>query len=274
MTTARSARLLALLTIGSLAAVFATSAVAQPGAEAWKKRIAIYGWLPDISGKTRFPAGGSGPDIEVDAGTIVSNLNFTLMGAIDLRKGKWGMFSDVLYMDLGDTSSDTRDFTLGSTPIPGDVTLDTRFDLKSWVWTLGATYALVDSGTNLTQLLLGARMLDMDQSLGFTFNGDIGSLPLPGRSGTAVVDATNWDAIVGIKGHVFLGGQQKWFLPYHADIGTGDSDLTWQAMTGIGYSFSWGETVLSWRYLEYDMDDIPIQEIDFSGPMLGASFAW
>jgi hypothetical protein len=45
-------------------------------------------------------------------------------------------------------------------------------------------------------------------------------------------------------------------------------------MLGVGYSFSWGETILSWRYLDYEMDDIPIQSMSFSGPMLGASFSW
>lgn len=31
---------------------------------------------------------------------------------------------------------------------------------------------------------------------------------------------------------------EKWFIPANADIGTGDSKHTWQAMSGFGYHFS------------------------------------
>ena len=243
--------------------------------DSWQKRITIYGWLPDLEGTTQFPTGGSGPDLEVDASKLVSDLNFTLMGSIDVNKGKWGMFSDVLYMDLGDTNTDSREFNLGQASIPADVTLDSEFDLKSWVWTIAGTYDLLDHPTNRSSLLLGARMVDIDQSLKFTFNGDIGPLPIAERTANPVVTATNWDAIVGIKGYSAMGEQHKWFVPYYLDVGAGDSDLTWQAMLGVGYSFSWGQTILSWRYLDYDIgEDVPIQSMTFSGPMLGVSFSW
>jgi hypothetical protein len=59
------------------------------------------------------------------------------------------------------------------------------------------------------------------------------------------------------------------------DVGTGESKLTWQAAGGLGYAFSWGEVSLLWRYLAYDFKSgNPQQELNFNGPMLGATFAF
>ena len=49
-------------------------------------------------------------------------------------------------------------------------------------------------------------------------------------------------------------------------VGAGDSDYTWQAMAGIGYSFGWGDILGSWRYLDYHMKSgRPVESLNFSG---------
>ena len=64
-------------------------------------------------------------------------------------------------------------------------------------------------------------------------------------------------------------------MPYYLDVGTGNSDLTWQALAGIGYSFKWGEMIAAWRYLDYEMpSDKRIADMNFSGPAVGAVFRW
>jgi hypothetical protein len=62
------------------------------------------------------------------------------------------------------------------------------------------------------------------------------------------------DAIVGTNARFGLG-DGKWFMPLRADIGTGDSSLTWQLTAGLGYSFSWGDLLFVYRHLEYQQDD-------------------
>lgn len=42
-----------------------------------------------------------------------------------------------------------------------------------------------------------------------------------------------YDAIVGVRGSYRFGDTGRWRVPYYADVGAGDSDLTWQAMTGL-----------------------------------------
>jgi hypothetical protein len=82
-----------------------------------------------------------------------------------------------------------------------------------------------------------------------------------------------YDAIVGARGKWQLGNGGHWSIPWYADIGTGSSDLTWQAMAGIGYSFTRSSLMLAWRQLEYDNgDDDLLQELRFGGPAVG--FSW
>lgn len=248
---------------------------AQDGSDGWEWHATIYAWLPDIDGTTQFPSGAGGPSIGVDAGQLIDNLDFTFMAALQARKGEWGVFTDLIYLDEGAGHSGSREFTVGRQGLPADVTVDAVLDVKSWVWTLAGTYSLSGQSRNPVDLLFGARMLDLEQTLDWSFNGDISGLPLPGRSGSSTVSGTNWDAIVGLKGQAFLGAGGRWIVPWHVDVGTGDSDFTWQAMAGVGYQFGWGAVVLNYRYLDYDMDsDAGVTDLTLSGPLLGASFAW
>ena len=124
-------------------------------------------------------------------------------------------------------------------------------------------------------LVAGARMLDIEQTLGWEVTGNVGSIPLPGRAGESKASLTNWDAIVGVKGRFAFGDGSKWFVPYYADIGAGDSDFTWQAMGGLGYSFGWGDVVAAWRYIDYDMKSgNKIESMTFNGPAIAAVFRW
>jgi hypothetical protein len=105
--------------------------------------------------------------------------------------------------------------------------------------------------------------------------GDIESSPFPGPEGKVNLDGDSLDAIIGIRGRYFPGQSGKWFFPYYADIGTGDSDMTWQSAAGVGYAFGWGEIAGVWRYLDYDQPKgKALADINFSGPEIGAIFRW
>jgi hypothetical protein len=83
-----------------------------------------------------------------------------------------------------------------------------------------------------------------------------------------------WDGIMGVQGTLTLN--DKWFLDYHADVGTGQSDLTWQLAAGIGYRINerWNAFAL-YRHLRWDFDsDSALDHLEFRGPMLGASFGF
>ena len=256
-------------------ALLSSATVSADSDNSWDFGLSIYGWFPDISGTTRFSPSGEGQDFTVEIGDIVDNLQFTLQGSFDARKNNWGFFTDAIYLDLGNTDSVIREGTIGDTNLPVDVTADVGFDMKSLIWTTAAYYRLVNEPDRSFDLLGGVRYADVEQSMRWAFNGNIGQIPLPGREGDAKISASYWDFVIGLRGRAGFGQNASWFIPYYLDIGTGDSDFTWQAAAGIGYAFSWGEIAGLWRYLDYDLpSDKPIADITVSGPALGVVFRW
>lgn len=252
-------------------APLAAQAQAAP-TDRWVWEADIYGWFPAIGGQTSFPA-GSGTSLDVSAKQVIDALKFTFMGSLGVKKGEWGAFTDLVYADFGASKSGVRDFEIGHRSLPVGVDADLNLDVKSWFWTLAGTYTLAAKPEGTADLLFGARLIDLDQTLGWTLNGDISTLPVPGRSGSASLGLSNWDAIVGVKGRVYLGAERKWFVPYYLDVGAGQSKFTWQGIAGVGYQFDWGALVASWRYLDYDFkSSSKIESMKFNGAAIGVSF--
>ena len=138
-------------------------ATAQGRPDDWQFRAIIYGYLPDIGGTTTFPAGG-GSSINVDADTIISNLKFTFMGSIEAQKGRWGAFTDILYLDVGGSKSDTRDLTIGGVQLPAGVTANASLDIKGTVWTLAGNYRVLATPEATFDVFAGARLLSIKQA--------------------------------------------------------------------------------------------------------------
>lgn len=240
----------------------------------WQVSATVYGWFPDIGGQTRFPSVGAGT-IDVDIGTILDHLKMTFQGLVEVRKGRWGALADIVYLDVGEANSQTRNVGIGGVPLPVSVTAAMDFDLKSTFLTLAGTYRVTDNSGATFDMLLGARLASFDQTLDWEFSGNFGPVTPPPLTGTRAASVDQWDAIIGARGHVSLGSEQRWRVPYHFDVGAGDSDLTWQAMVGLAYAFGWGDLALAWRYLDYDLkSDGPIEDMNFNGPAIGATFRW
>ncbi len=197
------------------------------------------------------------------------------MGTFEATKGPSGLFTDVLYMNLGESKSGVRDISIGGLPIPAGASARADYDLKGWGWTLGGSWrAMTVPGATL-DVIAGVRLLDIEQTLTWDITGNVGSIPAPGRAGTSTAGLSNWDAIIGVKGRFDLNAGRTWFAPYYLDVGTGESSLTWQALGGVGYSFGWGDVVAAWRYLDYDMKSgNAIESLTFNGPSISAVFRW
>jgi hypothetical protein len=257
------------------AATWPATAATEPP-DAWQFQAMLDLYLPSIGGTTTFPPGsGSSSDVGVDASAILNNLKMAFMGALEARRGPWGMFTDVLYVDLGNTKSGTRALSIGGRPLPVDASASATFDLRGTAWTLAATYRVVPDPQRPLDLIAGARLLDMKETLGWQLSGNLASIPLPVREGNRASSLSNWDALVGAKGQFRFGPDNAWFAHYYLDVGTGESNLTWQAVGGIGYRFNWGEIIGAWRHLDYRMQTgKTIESLSFDGPMIGALFHW
>ncbi len=265
-----------LLGAGVLSAGIASAQTSpQPTlADEWKFRAIVYFWGANVSTTAKFP-GGNTATSDLSLSDLLHNLKMTGMGAFEVQKGPWGAFTDVVYMNVGATKSTTRDGTIDGVPLPVGATLETGIGLKAWIWTLAGSYRVQSSLDQEMDVFAGARLLSLEPTLTFNFNVDVGPFVGPGRGGSRTVKANDWDAIVGVKGRFGFASNREWFIPYYADIGTGDSDLTWQASGGIGYKFSWGDTMLTYRYLDYNFkSSSKIENQTFKGPWLGAAFSW
>ena len=249
-------------------------AMAEASTDRWQWDATLYLWLPTLGGETSFPPSDTGPSIDVSADQVIDSIESVFMVAVNARRGPWGVGTDLIYLDLGASKGATRDFDIGGIDVPAAVDADLALDVTGWLWTLKGNYSVIDTDAILMQALVGARMLDLEERLHWTFNGDISSLPLTERSGSSRAKDTQWDAVVGIEGRATLGAERHWYVSYHADVGAGESDLTWQVMGGLGYSFNDTLAVTgAWRYLDYDLgESTPIKAIEFNGPAVGITF--
>ena len=99
------------LTVG--AALCAVVLALPAGADAqvsdkWQYGLSLYAYIPEISGTSRFPASGASPGISVSLDELL-DLKFAFMGSFEAKKGRWGGFTDFMYLDIGD--SDVQSFS-------------------------------------------------------------------------------------------------------------------------------------------------------------------
>jgi len=238
----------------------------------WRFSLMPYLWAPGYEGHFRFniPPGAHGsPNVNVGPINALSLLDFAFMATGDVNKGRWGLYTDVVYADFGNGRARVKDIVGPGGNVEVPVNLGTEAGLKATVWTLAPTYAFYASGRSASQLFLGARYIDVESSLKWNFSGPLSLLP---QSGKLKEGGNAWDAIGGIKGRFGFFGSH-WFIHYYADVGTGDSDLTYQGIAGVGYGWSWADIELAYRYLHYEPGkERLIKNLSFYGPSLGIRF--
>jgi opacity protein-like surface antigen len=258
----------------AVAVLVPSSAVAEPRDDKWKFRFDLYAWLPSVGGKTTFPDASGGSDVSVNADDLLKAINGVFMGGFEAKTGRWGALTDLMYLDLNNDKSSTRSVSFSQFDIPAGASLSTDFDVSGSVWTAAGTYTVIQKPRHNLDVLGGFRYLQVDEKLNWDFSGNIGSIPLASRSGRASTDGDFWDAIVGVRGRANIGAS-KWFVPYYLDLGTGQSDFTWQAMAGVGYAFRPLDLVVAYRYLDWNFgSDTALEDLNFSGGLVGVAFHW
>ena len=271
---------LTLATLAALALCGPLSAAAQTPGNQWIFSITPYLWLPNIDGTLKYsiPPGATGsPEVEVGPNDYLENLRLAFMISGEVRKDRWSVFTDVIYLDFASEDSSVKSINFGGDRVSSSANVSTDSSLKAGAWTLGAGYAVLPSRPVEMDVFGGLRYLGLhastDWQLTTTVTGPGGGQTFP-RAGNISERTDLWDGIVGFKGRVWLG-RSNWAIPYYFDVGTGSSELTWQGMLGIAYSFSWGGVNLTYRHLYYDQkSDKFVQDMRFSGPALGVTFRW
>ena len=248
-----------------LSTVLPATATAASDSDQWEYEALIYLWGAGMDATAQ-----TGADIEISFDDILDGLDLAFMGTFGAHKGKWSLLADAIYLDISqdDGGSETIPILGGAAEVTRSVDVDV--DMKSWITTFGAGYNVVNNERAALDLVGGARYLwlDADIKLDLAREGEL----LQTSKQVKVSDSDSvWDGIVGLRGQYKIN--DNWFMPYYADIGTGESDLTWQAMAGVGYSFKWGDVLLAYRYLDYEFgSDFLMNDLTVSGVALGAKF--
>jgi hypothetical protein len=263
------------------------AAKAQQGADEWRWNLTPYLWLPTIDGHVKYdvpPDGGGGPDISVGPTDWLELLNFAALFSGSANKGRLGLFTDFVYLDMGGdndgrvASVETAIMGPGGRieiPVSADLNLATEFELDGLQWMLGGGYAFADSEAGRHHVFAGVRFLGIDVTTNWRLTGAVtgpGGETLLDEQGGVSKSVDLWDGIVGLKGH-FVLGEGGWSVPYSVDVGTGDSDLVWNASLSLAWRFGWGDLVFGYRHLEYDEGPGGVlQDFILSGPGFGATF--
>ena len=124
----------------AVAALVPAVSRAEAPADEWEWRVTLYGWFPAIDGTTDFPTSGTDPSFQVDASSIIEYLKFTAMGTFEGRKGRWGGWADVMFVNVGGDKSGSRDFTIGGSEVPGNV--DVNASLASRIMERRTTFRM------------------------------------------------------------------------------------------------------------------------------------
>ncbi len=216
-------------------------------------------WTPDITTETT-----TGTEIKIGIDEIVDNLDFVYMGTFGASKGKWTFLTDVIYLNL-DLSDN---YTLIDSPV---ASLElTNLEMTAWIVTPMVVYNVLETDRVTLGFLAGARYLHLKLETDTTLR-----MPLTTTESSGSSSGDAWNGIVGVRGKFHLPG--KWSVPYFFDVGTGDTDLTWQAFTAIAYKFDRVGLSLGYRHLEWQFDEGDaggdlIDKLYISGPMIGIKY--
>jgi hypothetical protein len=215
----------------------------------WQFTAAAYLWGASMKGETR-----AGDDLDVGFDDILDKLKFGGMGSLGVRKGRWVVFGDLIYLKLTDE--------LKTGPASADV------DLQAWVTQASAGYTVKKTEDYALDVFAGARYLRLDVDV----STSLGPLPLPLDLDRA---EGTWNGIAGIKGNIKL--PKQWFANYYLDAGTGEAKLTYQLMGGVGYKFEKVSAIAGYRYIKwkFDRDDKLgriFKELILQGPYAGVLF--
>ena len=195
----------------------------------WHVRTAIYGWGTALDGNVTL-RGRTAP-VNVGFDDVLKNLDYAVMGAVEVGNGKWSFLADLFWAQLS-TSNTKRGILFDST-------------LKQFIGNFIVVYNVIDTTPTRFDVYAGVRVNSLDTDLNINFP------IIPDFSGSA---SKTWvDPIIGARFQQNLS--DKFFFRAVGDIGGfgAASDLTWQALAAFGYRVcDNGSVVLGYRGIGTD----------------------
>jgi hypothetical protein len=227
-------------------------------ADQWEFQLAPYVWLSGQNGTTSTLPGLPPADVDIDFyDDIWGNINLAGMLVAEARKGRFGLFTDIVYTDI-----EMED------PTPYGVlysAVDSQ--TKSWMVSIAGLYRLAEQQNRFLDAIAGVRYWSVDTDL--TLKAGL----FPERS---ITNSEDWlDPLIGLKGMSVIGNS-KFFISGGIGIGGfgAGSDFFGDALINLGYQWTKGfSTTLGYRYLDvdYEKDDF-LYDVVQDGITLGLSW--
>jgi len=222
--------------------------------EEWSFTVMPYIWGTSLKGTTApLP---SLPAVEVDAsfGDIIKEVNLGYMGSAELRKGKFGIISDVIWIDLSAEASG---------PLPPVFSSFIELDYTSLIASLLGAYRVLEQERGWLDLVVGVRGWYIDTSV------DVG----PGGILLSKGHTEGWaDAMGGIRARINLG---KGFHAQALILGGGGGSKSAVDLIGrIGYTFTEHISAFAgYRFLKVDYKNKGfVWDVEYQGPLVGGTY--
>ena len=228
----------------------AAPAGAQSQSDEWQFQIApLYLWAISIDG-TMDIRGRIEQDFRVDFSDAFDNLEGAFTVHFEAGKGRWGLLADMTYLNIAGSQD---------IPTPGR---SADIDVKTLILEGAGGYSFAENWW----VIAGVRYFKLDTDIGFQL--DIAPEINVGES---------WaDLFAGVLWRPKLG--ERWTFSGRFDIGTGGSDLVWNAHAIIDYRLGkWAAILFGYRHLDYDYTNQNagiVYDASMSGPLFAFRFFW
>ncbi len=234
----------------------------SPPTQDWWFLAGIDTWISATDGDVGINGLITSADTSIS--DALSEIDFAYMGYFEIGYRRWSLGVDVVYARLSDDAT----FSFG--PIDGRLSLEQE---QAYV-TVRAQYRAVQTDKLALDVFAGFRWMyvDIDTDVHISRSFDRPALQRFNRDSSRRFDLSeDWiDPIIGLRG--IYNFNSDWFFQFAGDIGGfgAASELTWQAIVGIGYNFTPHMSVaLGYRALgvDYDKPDFKLDTVTY-GPIV------
>jgi hypothetical protein len=224
------------------------------GGENWRFTVSPYLWITGQEGKVATLPPADPAELDVSFSDVMDNLDIALMGLVEARKGRFGLFGEIFYIGIS-IDADT----------PGPFYSGGDYEQDLWGISVGGSYALVQNKDQILDAVVGVRFWDLDNEL------KLGAGAFPASK---ISEHESWnDPLIGFRGRTRLN--EHWYLSgWGVAAVAGDSESAWDVFGGVGYEHSDAFSLtVGYRHQEvdYEKGDF-LFDVEMSGPVIGLVF--
>lgn len=212
-----------------------------------------YVWAAGIDGKLE--VGNNSVNFDRSFSDLLDNTDAAFMGLAVVSYDRFVLYADYDYLSLSNDGKTQRGFLV---PIGTKAQADTDLD----VGTYGAGYRFDTFGTNTIDVLIGAQLTNLDESI------KVAALKLDNKSSMT-------DTVVMLRPSFQIS--ERWrFNPTLSYGVSGDSDTTYTMMPQVQYQFSDSFALrFGYKKLHYEFEENSDKlDVDFSGAFLGVGWTF